>query len=63
MKCPICGKKIDRIIAVEMIRREYLLDGHKYSETRKEWHMKTIARNCPECRVDISRFVRKDDGK
>lgn len=59
MKCPICGKKIDRIITVEMVNREYYLDGHKYSEAGKELHRQIIARNCPECKVDISRFVKR----
>ena len=58
MKCPICGKKIDRIIAVEMVSQEYFLDEHEYSETGKELHRQIIARNCPECKVDISRFVK-----
>jgi len=59
MKCPVCKKEIDRIIAVKMVSQEYYLEGNKYSETGKEWHMQTIARNCPECKVDISRFVEK----
>jgi len=59
MKCPICKKEIDRIIAVEMVSQEYLLTGNKYLAAGKECLIQTIARNCPECKVDISRFVER----
>lgn len=60
MKCPICRKRIDKIIVIKMVSQECSLDGHKYSERiGKEQPLKTIARNCPECQVDISRFVEK----